>query len=251
MNFDAYGKLLQFVDNFSKKSVVGGMVGDKIKELSELPGKFRELPKTIARDWETMNLPEGDPKREEYWKEFDKKGKELTMSSVPAFGLSSPVASPGLAAAIKAQSSLLLTQNELAATQMLRGGAKPQELVKKGFTMGDVVKANQRNQGLGLLADFDNASRAKNTELMKQIADAIDNMPPNSPYAPFRGKFTNTIQGQVAAQSAPQLNIGAGLQQAANSAGQKGYNAPLAGFESGLQQGMQNAQKKWLEIMGK
>ena len=163
--------------------VVKGAI-DLIDKTKAIPGKFKE-------GWNEQNrvskLPRTHPDRVAY----DKKGKEEAMRVSTSFGLSFPVSSIGASAAIKAQSGILLSQKELAATRMLRSGAKPAELVKQGFTIGDIQKASQRNKGLGLLADFDNASQAKKPELMKQIADAIDNMPSSSPYAPYKGRFKN------------------------------------------------------------
>lgn len=238
---DPYKTVLQFVDNF---------INTKSEEARQLPGKIKNLPQRFAEDYQnTMRigrLPKDNPEVQS----FHQRGKDFAMNTIPYMGLSAPIAKVGVAQHISKPASLLLSRKEVEATRLLRGGAKPAELVKKGFTMGDIQKANQRNKGLGLLADFDNASRAKNTELMRQIADAIDNMPANSPYAAYKGQFKNVIPTSPVAPP-PQLNIGAGLSQAQASAGQKGYNAPLAGFEAGLQEGTRNAQQKLLEIMGR
>ena len=202
---DPYKAVLQFVDNFMKKPVVGGMVGEKINELKQLPEKVKNLPQRFVEDYKNTlrisKLPRNAPERQAY----DKKVKEMSFAMAMSAGLTSPMATGGIPPTIlsKIKAKQSLTPEEMRA----------------------VSKMGINFEQLNRLA-------AGTPQGVKRDATAL-----------------NAIYKREGI--APQLNIGAGLNQAQQSAGQKGYNAPLAGFETGLQQGQQNAQQRLLQIMGR
>lgn len=142
---------------------------------------------------------------------------------------------PGHVPETEKQASLLMSEKELSATTEIRGGTSPQDLMKQGYSVREVQNAVNRNKGLGLLADFDNANEAKQPDLAASIAQKILQQPEGSPYDTYKSAMQRFAP--TAAPSIPKLdNLAKGLEQAQDSSGKaSSESAPLYGYEkSGL-----------------
>lgn len=86
---------------------------------------------------------------------------------------------------ITALASKHASSGEKSAASGLKMGMSATEIAKQGVTLGDIQKASQRSNGLGLLADLDNAAKAGDDDVIKKVAEHISNLPADSPYAPY------------------------------------------------------------------
>lgn len=94
-----------------------------------------------------------------------------------------------------------------------KGEAKALELIKKGqnatqitdagvATIGEVIKANQRYQGLGLLADYDSAELKEDYKLSNRIA-AIISLSQDKKIEPYKKQFLERLDKDLLKRSVP------------------------------------------------
>jgi len=94
-----------------------------------------------------------------------------------------------------------------------KGEAKALELIKKGqnatqitdagvATIGEVIKANQRYQGLGLLADYDSAELKEDYKLSNRIA-AIISLSQDKKIEPYKKQFLERLDKDLLKRSMP------------------------------------------------
>lgn len=94
---------------------------------------------------------------------------------------------------ITKKASRYVSPAEMQAYTLLKSGMSPNQVMQK-TGIGAVQAVSQRSRGLGLLADFDNAMRAGDTEFAKQIASTIIRQPGSSAYAQYRTSMVDFIQ---------------------------------------------------------
>lgn len=88
---------------------------------------------------------------------------------------------------------IAIPDGEQRAITALQQGQNPQDLVRGGMTPADVEKGIMRLQGKGLIADFFNASKAKDYPTMRKIGEEIFVQPKDSPYEPFKQSIADRV----------------------------------------------------------
>lgn len=124
------------------------------------------------------------------------------------------------------QASRYINANEANAVALLQQGMEPEQVATQ-YGAGVLQKASQRMNGLGLLADFDNAKNIGDINLAKTIATTIIRQPSTSVYAGYRNPMAQYIQQALSSQVTPNA-LQAATSQAAQVV-QNNFTQPTIG----------------------
>jgi len=94
-----------------------------------------------------------------------------------AVGLAAPTSTPGLSKHLAQQAELL------------SGEAAAVGVPNPPGSIGAIQEASQRSKGLGLLADFDKARNANNTDLQRRIALFVSRLPKSHPLSQYASRL--------------------------------------------------------------
>lgn len=109
------------------------------------------------------------------------------------------------------------SDEEKALMRELNSGKSLDQIAQEGkYSIGAMQTVSQRQNGLGVLADLDNAIKAKNRKAIENAVYVIANAPDNSPLVPYKTSLQQYVpQGQAYAGNVAQsgkINFGADIQ---------------------------------------
>ena len=157
---------------------------------------------------------------------------------------------------IKEDASLLITPKELEALRIFREGVTPEKVRAAGLTFGDMQNARSRLTNMDLLADFYNASKAKNWKLMRAIGEEIFALPKGTPYDAYKESIGRRVEaifpktrlgeGNIPAGVSNRLSgLGKGLSESQDSFGKAGSEgSSIYGFEPGAARSYDSFEQK-------
>jgi hypothetical protein len=157
-------QFMKSIGQATTSGVLGGIFGAAVPAVSDAGGYLFNKAKDVLKDQNGFMSLGGTPTSE-----LDDMLQRLPDGEVPKSG------------SIEGK-YMNADVNEV--IYKMQQGAKPMDLMHQGYSSGALQEASQRLQGYGLLADLDEAIKAKDAGDVKRIAQQISQDPKYAQYIP-------------------------------------------------------------------